>query len=81
MYMFGFPKRGGALFKLWPTLQLGISISLFDHGNHGGNVAKILAGIQCKREESRKLESFLTENRCPYKEVTESASYKTFLTD
>jgi threonine dehydratase len=81
MYMFEFPERGGALFKFLHTLQPGMNISLFHYRNYGGDVAKILAGIQCKKEESAKLECFLREIGYPYKEVTDSASYKTFLRD
>lgn len=58
-----------------------MNISLFHYRNYGGDVAKILAGIQCKQEDSAKLESFLREIGYPYKEVTQNASYKTFLRD
>jgi threonine dehydratase len=79
MFMFEFPERGGALYKFLNTLQPGMNISLFHYRNYGGDVAKILAGIQCKQEESEKLTSFLREIGYPYREVTESESYKTFL--
>ena len=79
MYMFEFPERGGALYKFLNTLQPGMNISLFHYRNYGGDVAKILAGIQCKRDENAKLEAFLREIGYPYREVTENASYKTFL--
>jgi threonine dehydratase len=81
MYMFEFPERGGALFKFLHTLQPGMNISLFHYRNYGGDVAKILAGIQCRREEGGKLQGFLEEIGYPYKEVTGSESYKTFLRD
>ena len=81
MFMFEFPERGGALYKFLNTLQPGMNISLFHYRNYGGDVAKILAGIQCKKEESAKLTSFLKDIGYPYKEVTESASYKMFLRD
>ena len=81
LYMFEFPERGGALFKFLHTLQPGMNISLFHYRNYGGDVAKILAGIQCKQEESGKLASFLNDIGYPYKEVTDSPSYKMFLRD
>lgn len=81
LYMFEFPERGGALYKFLHTLQPGMNISLFHYRNYGGDVAKILAGIQCKQEENAKLEAFLREIGYPYKEVTDNASYKTFLRD
>ncbi|KAI4911682.1 hypothetical protein J4E90_006499 [Alternaria incomplexa] len=79
MYMFEFPERGGALYKFLNTLQPGMNISLFHYRNYGGDVAKILAGIQCKEEDSNKLASFLKDIGYPYKEVTDSSSYKMFL--
>lgn len=81
LYMFEFPERGGALYKFLNTLQPGMNISLFHYRNYGGDVAKILSGIQCKKEEGEKLEGFLREIGYPYKEVTRSESYKTFLRD
>jgi threonine dehydratase len=42
-------------------------------------VARILAGIQCKREEYGELERFLGEIEYPYKDVTECESYRQFL--
>ncbi|KAF2691775.1 threonine dehydratase-like protein [Lentithecium fluviatile CBS 122367] len=79
MYMFEFPERGGALYKFLNTLQPGMNISLFHYRNYGGDVARILAGIQCKEEERGKLEEFLKEIGYPWEEVTENASYKMFL--
>jgi threonine dehydratase len=79
MYMFEFPERGGALYKFLHTLQPGMNISLFHYRNYGGDVARILAGIQCKEEEKGKLEAFLKEIGYPSEEVTESQSYKMFL--
>lgn len=81
LYMFEFPERGGALYKFLHTLQPGMNISLFHYRNYGGDVAKILAGIQCKQEESEKLSSFLEDIGYPYREVTDSPSYKMFLRD
>ncbi|KAI8937971.1 hypothetical protein NX059_005651 [Plenodomus lindquistii] len=81
LYMFEFPERGGALYKFLHTLQPGMNISLFHYRNYGGDVAKILAGIQCKKEESGKLDAFLRDIGYPYKEVTDSKSYQMFLRD
>ncbi|USP82716.1 uncharacterized protein yc1106_09990 [Curvularia clavata] len=79
MFMFEFPERGGALYKFLNTLQPGMNISLFHYRNYGGDVAKILAGIQCDESESEKLKAFLKEIGYPYKEVTDSPSYNMFL--
>ncbi len=79
LYMFEFPERGGALYKFLNTLQPGMNISLFHYRNYGGDVAKILAGIQCKPEESENLSNFLKEIGYPYKDVTNNPSFDMFL--
>lgn len=79
LFMFEFPERGGALYKFLNTLQPGMNISIFHYRNYGGDVAKILAGIQCKEEEQDKLQSFLKAIGYPYKDVTSHPSYSTFL--
>jgi threonine dehydratase len=79
LFMFEFPERGGALYKFLNTLQPGMNISLFHYRNYGGDVGKILAGIQCKDEESDKLTQFLKAIGYPWEEVTSNASYNMFL--
>ncbi|KAF2275774.1 threonine dehydratase-like protein [Westerdykella ornata] len=79
LFMFQFPERGGALYKFLHTLQPGMNISLFHYRNYGGDVAKILAGIQCKEEDQDKLTAFLKAINYPYEEVTNNQSYKMFL--
>ncbi|RMZ69779.1 threonine ammonia-lyase biosynthetic [Pyrenophora seminiperda CCB06] len=81
MFMFEFPERGGALYKFLNTLQPGMNISLFHYRNYGGDVAKVLVGIQCKQEEEGGLQRFLKEIGYPYQEVTGSESYGLFLRD
>ena len=73
------PERGGALYKFLNTMQPGMNISLFHYRNYGGDVARILAGIQCKKEEYGELEKFLKDIGYPWKDVTNSDSYKLFL--
>lgn len=51
LFAFEFPERQGALHKFLTTLQPGFNISLFHYRNYGGDVAKILAGIQCPAGE------------------------------
>jgi threonine dehydratase len=81
LFMFEFPERGGALARFLHTLQPGLNISLFHYRNHGGDVAKILAGIQCPEDQNGKLAAFLQDIGYPYTEVTGSESYKMFLRD
>lgn len=79
LYMFEFPERPGSLFKFLTTLQPGRNISLFHYRNHGGDVGKILAGIQCPPDQKPELEGFLAKLGYPYSDCTDSAVYKMFL--
>lgn len=81
LYMFEFPERQGALYKFLQLLQPGMNISLFHYRNNGGDVGKVLAGIQCPEGEMEKLDAFLKALRYPFVDVTEDKSYKMFLRD
>ena len=79
LFMFEFPERPGALYKFLTTLKPDRNISMFHYRNNGGDVAKILAGIQCPDGEKSELEGFLRELGYPFIECTDSSTYKTFL--
>ena len=79
LYMFEFPERPGALFKFLTTLKPDQNISLFHYRNHGGDVGKILAGIQCPDEKKQDLEGFLAKLGYPFVECTDNPTYQTFL--
>jgi threonine dehydratase len=79
LYMFEFPERPGALAKFLTTMRPGQNISLFHYRNYGGDVGRVLAGIQCPESEKSSLEEFLKELGYPFKEVSDSPTYKMFL--
>lgn len=79
LFMFEFPERPGALAKFLRTLRPSQNISLFHYRNYGGDVGKVLAGIQCPESEKEDLEAFLRDLGYPFTEETESETYKTFL--
>ena len=79
LYTFEFPERPGALVKFLTTLRPDQNISLFHYRNHGGDVGKVLAGIQCPEEQQEELEGFLKKLGYPFMECTDSATYKMFL--
>ncbi|KAK1821896.1 threonine deaminase [Friedmanniomyces endolithicus] len=79
LFAFEFPERQGALYKFLTTLQPGFNISLFHYRNYGGDVGKVLAGIQCPPGEEAELEKFLQEIGYGYKEETENETYKMFM--
>ncbi|KAI7281153.1 Threonine dehydratase [Hortaea werneckii] len=79
LFAFEFPERGGALYKFLTTLQPGFNISLFHYRNYGGDVGKVLAGIQCPPGEEAGLEKFLHDIGYGYKEETDNETYKLFM--
>ena len=79
LYMFEFPERPGALAKFLGAMRPGQNISLFHYRNYGGDVGRILAGIECPDNKKDELEGFFKDLRYPFKECTENATYRTFL--
>ena len=79
LYMFEFPERPGALVRFLTTLRPGQNISLFHYRNHGGDVGKVLAGIQCPEGKKGELEEFLKKLGYPFHECTDSPVYRMFL--
>ena len=79
LYMFEFPERPGALVKFLTTLRPGQNISLFHYRNHGGDVGKVLAGIQCPACQKPELEGFLLKLGYPFYDCTDSSTYRMFL--
>ena len=79
VFMFEFPERQGALYKFLTLLQPGFSISLFHYRNYGGDVGKVLAGIQCPVGEEEQLQQFLTNLGYGYSEQTDNETYRMFM--
>ncbi|KAB2579876.1 Threonine dehydratase [Lasiodiplodia theobromae] len=79
LFAFEFPERPGALYKFLTTMQPDMNISLFHYRNHGGDVAKILAGIQCPEGKEDELKEFLQKINYPFNEETKNPVYKMFL--
>ncbi|KOS17462.1 Threonine dehydratase [Escovopsis weberi] len=79
VFMFSFPERPRVLEQFLMKLRPKFNISLFQYRNTGGDVAKILAGIQCPPEETKELEDFLREVGYPSEECTDSIVCKMFL--
>ena len=79
VYRFEFPERPGALAKFLSLLRPGFNISMFHYRNQGGDVGKILAGIQVKEGERGMLEQFLEELNYPFVDETENPVYLKFM--
>jgi threonine dehydratase len=81
LFMFEFPERPGALAKFLTTMRPHQNISLFHYRNYGGDVGKVLAGIQCPPSERADLAAFLKDLGYPHSECTDSPTYRAFLRD
>ncbi|WEW59277.1 threonine deaminase [Emydomyces testavorans] len=79
LFMFEFPERPGALARFLTTLRPHQNITLFHYRNYGGDVAKILAAIQCPPSEKKEVEAFLRDLGYPFKDCTDSQVYQKFL--
>ncbi|KAL8792263.1 MAG: hypothetical protein Q9195_005142 [Heterodermia aff. obscurata] len=79
LYTFEFPERPGALVKFLTTLRPDQNISLFHYRNHGGDVGKVLAGIQCPASEKEELRGFLLKLGYPFADVTANETFRMFL--
>ncbi|BGP49263.1 threonine deaminase [Rhodotorula kratochvilovae] len=79
MFRFEFPERPGALRKFLETLGGRFNISLFHYRNHGGDVGKILCGVQVPPAESTSFTEWLDSLAYPYVEETSNPAYADFL--
>jgi threonine dehydratase len=79
VFTFEFPERQGALYKFLTMLQPGFNISLFHYRNYGGDVGKVLAGIQCPPGEEDELQKFLTNIGYGYTEETNNETFQMFM--
>ncbi|KIM40097.1 hypothetical protein M413DRAFT_19326 [Hebeloma cylindrosporum] len=79
IFRFAFPERPGALRKFLLGLQQGWNISLFHYRNHGGDLGKVLAGIQVPQQDFHQFDQFLQTLDYPYVEETNNSLYKRFL--
>lgn len=80
VYRFEFPERPGALAKFLGLLRPeGYNISMFHYRNMGGDVGKILAGIQVPEGGREGLEKFLGELRYSFVDETENPVYLEFM--
>ncbi|PLW14996.1 hypothetical protein PCANC_16201 [Puccinia coronata f. sp. avenae] len=82
---FTFPERPGALRKFLVVLSGAESeptmfnITLFHYRNHGGDLSKVLAGIQVPPADQDHFESFLEKLGYPFTDETGNEVYKEFL--
>lgn len=79
LYRFTFPERPGALGKFLSLLMPGFNISLFHYRNYGGDVGKVLVGLQVPEGRRGELEGFLEAVGYPVVDETENEVYREYM--
>jgi len=79
LYRFEFPERPGALMKFLSSMNPGWNISLFHYRNQGGDVGRILIGLQVPKKEMKQFRSFLAQLGYRHWDETKNPLYKLFL--
>jgi threonine dehydratase len=79
LYRFEFPERPGALMRFLDCLAPNWNISLFHYRNQGGDVGRILVGIQVPKKEMKAFRESLANLGYRYWDENENPVYKLFL--
>ena len=79
LYRFEFPERPGALMRFLDSMAPNWNISLFHYRSQGGDVGRVLVGLQVPKKEMKAFRDFLST--LGYRAWDESANpaYKLFL--
>ena len=79
LYRFEFPERPGALMRFLDSMAPNWNISLFHYRNQGGDVGRILVGLQVPKKEMKAFREFLSTLGYRYLDESENPVYKLFL--
>ena len=79
LYRFEFPERPGGLMRFLNSMAPNWNISLFHYRNLGGDVGRILIGLQVPEKEKEVLSGFLTKLGYRYWDESVNPVYKLFL--
>jgi len=79
LYRFEFPERPGALMRFLDSMAPNWNISLFHYRNQGGDVGRILVGLQVPKKEMKAFREFLSSLGYRYWDESENPVYKLFL--
>ncbi|WP_343585813.1 threonine ammonia-lyase, biosynthetic [Herbaspirillum sp.] len=79
LYRFEFPERPGALMKFLSSMNPNWNISLFHYRNQGGDVGRILVGVQVPKKDMKEFRSFLAQLGYRHWDETKNPLYKLFL--
>jgi threonine dehydratase len=79
LFCFEFPERPGALRQFLQALQPDWNISLFHYRNQGGDIGRVLAGLQVPPTDAAAFAAFLEQLAFPAEEVTADPACRLFL--
>ncbi|MEO0314923.1 MAG: threonine ammonia-lyase, biosynthetic [Pseudomonadota bacterium] len=79
MYRFEFPERPGALMRFLDSLAPNWNISLFHYRNQGGDVGRVLVGLQVPRDEMKRFRDFLATLGYRSWDESDNPAYRLFL--
>ena len=79
LYRFEFPERPGALMRFLNSMAPNWNISLFHYRSQGGDVGRILIGLQIPKKEMKAFRTFLGSIGHRYWDESTNPVYKLFL--
>ncbi|TPX53223.1 threonine ammonia-lyase [Synchytrium endobioticum] len=79
LFRLSFPERPGALGHFLEALRSEWNISLFHYRNYGGDVGKVMVGIQVPPTTNQAFKDFLNDLKYPYVEESSNPVYQQFL--
>jgi threonine dehydratase len=79
LYRFEFPERPGALMRFLDSLAPNWNISLFHYRSQGGDVGRVLVGLQVPVKEMKIFRNFLAHLGYRHWDESENPAYKLFL--
>jgi threonine dehydratase len=79
LYRFEFPERPGALMRFLNSMAPNWNISLFHYRSQGGDVGRILVGLQVPKKEMKAFRDFLAGLGYRHWDESENPAYKLFL--
>ncbi|SFB26918.1 L-threonine ammonia-lyase [Collimonas sp. OK607] len=79
LYRFEFPERPGALMRFLNSMAPDWNISLFHYRSQGGDVGRILVGLQVPKKEMKAFRAFLAGLGYRYWDESNNPVYKLFL--
>lgn len=79
LYRFEFPERPGALMRFLNAMNPNWNISLFHYRNQGGDVGRILVGLQVPKKEMKTFRAFLDNLGYRHWDESKNPLYKLFL--